>query len=46
MNIVDDQNVCIREYYRMNLYLAERVLQIKIPLKAVEKDTEDVMDSL
>ena len=42
MNSIDDYDVKIRDYFRMTLYLVEKELKMKIPLKAVEKDTNDV----
>ena len=46
MNTIDDYDVHIRDYCRMNLYLKESALKIKIPLKIVQQDTKDLLDPL
>lgn len=46
MNAIDDYNVHIMDYCRMNLHLAEKVLNMKIYLKAIEKDAPRIMDPL
>ena len=40
MNIVDDYEIQLRDYCRMNLYLVGGVLNIMVPLKIVQKDTK------
>ena len=46
MNALDDYDIQIRDYYRMTLYLAGNALKIKVPLKVVQQDTEEVLDPL
>ena len=46
MHVIDDYDVRIRDYYRMSLYLAHNIPKMKIPFKAIEKDTKDIMDPL
>lgn len=46
MNLIDAYDFFIRDYCRMSLYLAENVLNMKIPLKAIEKDVPWIMDPL
>jgi hypothetical protein len=46
MNTVDDYNIRIRDYCRMTLYLAKISLKVKVPLKIVQKDMEDLPDPL
>ncbi len=46
MNTVDEYDIQIQDYCRMNLYLVEKVLKMKIPLKAIEKNTKDFLDPL
>ena len=46
MNVVDDYDIQIRDYCRMTLYLAGSALKIKITLKLVKQDTEEVLDHL
>ena len=46
MNVVDDYEIRIKDYCRMTLYLAGSALKIKVPLKIVQQDTEDVLDPL
>lgn len=46
MNAIDDYDVRIRDYYRTTLYLVEKVLKMKIPLKVVEKDEKYFLDPL
>ena len=43
MNMIDDCNVYIRDYCRMSLHLAKKVLNMKISLKAIEKDVPEIM---
>lgn len=33
MNVVDDYDIKIRDYCRMTLYLEEKVIKVKVPLK-------------
>ena len=44
MNATNDYDVCIRDYCRMTLYLVEKALKIKIPLKIVQQDTDDLLN--
>ena len=44
MNATNDYDVHIRDYCRMNLYLVERALKIKISLKSVQQDIEEMLD--
>lgn len=46
MNVVDDYDVRIRDYCRMTLHLVEKVLNMEISLKALEKDVTNIMDPL
>ena len=46
MNAIDDYDIHIRDNCRMKLYLVEKALKMNIPIKAVQKDTKDVLDPL
>ena len=46
MNTIDDCNILLRDYFRMNLYLAQKDLKMKITLKAMEKDRQRYHGSL
>lgn len=44
--MIDDYDVHIRDYCRMSLHLAEKVLNMKIPLNIIEKDVPKIMHPL
>ena len=46
MNATDNYDVYIRDYCRMNLYLVEMDLKMKIPLNIVQQDIEDLVNPL
>lgn len=43
MNAVDDYNVHIRDYCRMSLHLEEKILNMELHLKALEKNVPEIM---
>jgi hypothetical protein len=46
LNCQDDYEVRIRDYCRMGLTMAEKVLKIQIPYSVVQRDTPDILDPL
>ena len=46
MNVTNDYDIRIRDYCRINLYLVEKALKIKIPLKILKQDFEESLDPL
>ena len=46
MNAIDDYDIHIRDHCIMTLYLVDKALKMKIPLKVVKKDTKDILDPL
>ena len=46
MNALDDYDIHIRDYCMMNLYLESSALKLKIPLKVIQQDIEDVLGML
>ena len=45
-NEIDVYEIQIRDYYRMTLYLVGSALKIKVSLKIVPLDTEEIVDPL
>ena len=46
MNTTNDYDVCIRDYCRMTLYLAEKALQLNIPKEIRKHDSKELLDPL
>ena len=46
MNTVDEYDIHIRYHCRMTLHLEISTLEIKVPLKIAQEDTEDPLDPL
>ena len=46
MNATNDYDVHIRDHCRMTLYLVEKALKIKILLKILQQDIDELLDAL
>jgi hypothetical protein len=46
LNCQDDYEVRIQDYCRMDLALTEKVLNVQIPYKVIQRDTPDILDPL
>ena len=46
MKATNDYDVCIRDYCRMTLYLAKKVLQLNIPDEIGQQDSNELLDPL
>ena len=46
MNATNDYDVCIRDYCRMTLYLAEKALQLNISDEIRQQDLKELLDPL
>ena len=46
MNATNNYDVCIRDYYRMTLYLVEKAFQLNIPEDIRKQDSKELLDPL
>ncbi len=46
MNATNDYDVCIRDYCRMTLDLADKVVQLNIPKEIRQQDSKELLDPL
>ena len=46
LNCQDDYEVCVRDYYLMDLKLEEEVLQISLMLEIIDHDTPNILDPI